>query len=107
MARRLERRGDHNRLLTGSGTPTFIQLIQTLSVSTHKLLSPGHLHLHQGVITATYTSLPFNNTTYAGSPYSGMYVLGAAGQPIYSFTQSDQSIIRVSNTDYRQSFSLY
>jgi len=91
----------------GSGTPTYIILSEKLSVSASGSINytwpPGFTP--DGGGSRSYTSEPFYNTTYASSPYSGMYAKSRAA--IYSYTQSDGSIVRVNNTDYRQYSSIY
>jgi len=97
--------GDLFGYWAGGGTPEFVQLIQTLSVSGNSITFSWPPSFSPSGYSATYTSAPFYNTTYAGSSYTGMYAISYFA--IYSYTQSDGVIIRISNYDYRANSTIY
>lgn len=90
---------------TGSGTPSYIRLVQNLTVSGTSVTISWPPSFSSSGSTATYASDPFYSTTYAYSPYTGMY--GFSYVALYSYTQADQAIVRINNTDYRANSSIY
>ena len=89
----------------GTGTPTYMTLQETLTVSATSFYVSWPPSFYASGSSCTYTSNPFNGASYAYSPYNNMHASSAIA--IYSFTQSDNVLVRMNNVDYRNASSIY